>query len=186
MNSVSGAAYYTITPKVVSTVTTNDNNGVITAGTTAGTETYVISLYSAAGALVETKDTTVTVVDATKITEFAIGDLNKFYTGANAGTDYNQTVTVNGVVGGKKVVINQAKVKDFDGVVGLNASTGVFSASTDVTVLADTDGADKTATLKVLVEAGDNTYSATKEVKYSDAVPAAVAITVNNMVHNNC
>ena len=117
-------------------------------------------------ALVETKEITVTIVDAAKITEFGIDDMTKLYTGAEL-TSHQQTVTVHGLVNGKKVVINQAMVQDVDASGGL---AGAFAGGVYTPVVVDTDSADKTATVTALVQAGDVTHTVTKEVTYGDTL----------------
>lgn len=167
---------YTIQPKDSSNAVTTDANGVITASTTAGTETYVVTLKNAAGEVLDTEEVTVTVVDAAKITEFGINDLNKFYTETDAALTHTQDIDVHGIVNGKKVVVNQAMAKDFaasNGLEGISATTGVFTPA-DI----NTDSKDVASTIRVLVEAGDNTYTITKDVVYSNAAPKAASLDV--------
>jgi hypothetical protein len=170
------ATHFTITEKDAANVVTTYSNGAITASTTAGTETYVVTLKNAAGEVLDTREVTVKVVDAAKITEFGINDLNKFYTKTTAAVTHTQDIDIHGIVDGKKVVVNQAMAKDFaasNGLTGINATSGVFTPA-DV----NTDSKDVASTIRVLVEAGDNTYTITKDVVYSNAAPKAESLNV--------
>jgi hypothetical protein len=165
---------YTIAAKDANNaVTTAVTPGTIVSSTTAGTETYVVTLKNAAGTVLDTKEVTVTVVDKTKIAEFGIKDLNKFHTAASAA--HAQNVDIYGVVDGKQVVVNQNMAINFlasNGLAGINPTTGEYTP----TAVATTE--DKTSTIRVLVEAGDKTYTITKDVVYSSAAPKAAALDI--------
>ncbi|WP_433744926.1 hypothetical protein [Falsibacillus pallidus] len=166
---------YTIAPKTDSDVTTNVG-GTISASTTAGNETYVVTLKKADGTVLDTQEVTVSVVDASKLTQFGISDANKFYTESTAAASYAQDLDIYGLVNGKKVLVNQDMAKDFtasNGLLGINALTGEYTPTT-----VDTDGKDVNSTIQVLVEAGTSTYVVTKDVVYSDATPKAASLAV--------
>lgn len=164
---------FTIAPKsATNAVTTDVTPGTFVASTTPGTETYVVTLKKGNDVL-DTEEVTVTVVDAEKIEEFGIADLNKFYT-LTGSASHAQNIDIFGLVGGKKVVVNQSMAKDFyasNGLVGINTTTGAYTPQT-----VDTDGADKTSTVRVLVDNGVKTFTVTKDVLFSDATPKATGI----------
>ena len=172
------AAYYTIDEKEDNNITTfNAANGVISATTTAGTETYVATLYDKDSSVIDSLEVTITVVDAKKITAFGIDDLNKFYTKKDVGSDYNQQIKIHGLVNGKKVVVNQNMIQYVsasNGLLGINSATGVYTPTDDV----DTKGEDKTSVITVLVDNGETTITATKEVVFSNADPIAQSLVV--------
>ncbi|WP_025785657.1 S-layer homology domain-containing protein [Sporosarcina sp. D27] len=162
---------FTIKPKDVNNDVTTYTNGKITASTTAGTEDYEIILKDATGKVLDTKDVTVSVVDADKLTSFGIDDLNKFYTG-DVSAAHDQEVTIHGLYNGKRVEVNQDMVKDVSATNGLKiAANGEYTAEQIVT-----DSKDVASTLTVLVANKDNTYTVKKEVLYSDAAPVSQSL----------
>jgi len=167
----SAALDYTVLAKDASNTVTSLNNGVVTASSTAGTEVYEVVLKDANGNVLDKLDVTVGVVDADKLTEFRIGDLNKFYTGASSAA-HNQTVEVFGIANGKDVVVNQSMIKDVYASNGLTGFTGASFAASAI----NTDNKDVTSTLTVLVANSKSTYTLTKEVTYNSAAPLAQKI----------
>ncbi|TFZ41447.1 hypothetical protein E4100_02390 [Soehngenia longivitae] len=147
---------------------------VISATATAGSDVYTVKLFKSAEVLDE-MDVTITVVDKAAITSFGIEDLNKFYTGG-ADTKYNQQVKIYGLVNGNKVAVPQSMIKLVTATNGLEISgTGLYTAK-----VINTSGADVKSTITVLVEAGTNSYTLTKEVVYSDATPKAQSLTAKS------
>jgi len=157
-------------------------SGTITATTTAGSETYVVTLKKDATVL-DSIEVVITVVDKNKITEFGIADLNKFYTYTedDAATTHKQTVKVYGVVDGQKVAVNQNMIVSIDisgalsGSLTFNTTNAAYEY---VPVDVNTDSADKTAKITAVVATSTNTYILTKEITYSNAAPKASAIVV--------
>ncbi|PNT90819.1 hypothetical protein [Clostridium thermosuccinogenes] len=147
--------------------------GKVYALTTAGTDVYEVTLKDTANnKVLDTLEVAVTVVDKDKITDFAIADLNKFYTGA-VSIAHNQQVKIYGLVNGKKVEVPQSMIKMVTANNGLPiAANGAFS----ITNAVYTDDKDVTSTITVLVATKDNTYTLTKDVVYSSAAPKAQSI----------
>jgi len=147
--------------------------GTVYATTKAGTDTYKITLKKGSDVLDE-YEVSVTVVDKDKITEFAIDDLNKFYTGA-VSSAHNQQVKIYGLVNGKKVEVPQSMIQLVTASNGLPiGNKGAFS----ITSAVYTDDKDVNATITVLVATKDNTYTLTKDVVYSSAAPKAASLVV--------
>ncbi|WP_156137922.1 hypothetical protein [Sporosarcina sp. ZBG7A] len=162
---------FTIKAKDSNNDVTTYANGTITASTIAGTEEYEVILKDAAGKVLDTKDVTVSVVDADKLTSFGIDDLNKFYTGATSAS-HDQDVTIHGLYNGKRVEVNQNMIKDVSATNGLKiAADGEYTAQQIVT-----DSKDVASTLTVLVANKDNTYTVKKEVLYNDAAPVSQSL----------
>ncbi len=156
---------------------------VIASSNDAGTAKYVVRLFDADGEELDSFEFSITIVDKTKITSFGVEDLNKFYTGPADGTgepvaaDYEQDITVYGLVNGKKVKINQDMVKHVSGL------DGVAIVSDEVVyeqAETETDGKDKEGTLTFLVDNGKATYTITKAIVYSDAAPKAQSVVFYN------
>ncbi len=149
---------------------TSLSGDIISASATAGSDVYTVKLFKGAEVLDE-MDVTITVVDKAAITSFGIEDLNKFYTGL-ADSKYDQQVEIYGLVNGNKVAVPQTMIKLVTATNGLPISPNGLYTAQQVT----TNGADVKSTITVLVEAGSNSYTLTKEVVYSDAAPKAQSI----------
>jgi hypothetical protein len=192
--TTAGDRYYTVTAKTAAAdrVTTGDGIGDIKAvgkvgdDLNVGADVFEVKLYEKTSSdsddsdndkLLDTHEVTVTVVDGTKITEFAVDDLNKFYVGnTGAVPGHNQQVKIYGLVNGNKVVVPQSMIQ----YVGCNAlggklnATGAFTATTGDAI--ETKGEDKTAKLTVLIDNGASTFTIEKEITYNDAAPAAASL----------
>jgi len=150
----------------------DDGTGVITSSANVGTEVYTIQLKNGDGDVLDTYEVTITVVDLKTIENFAVGDLNKFYTATSAAATHNQDIEVYGLVGGNKVLIPQAAVTYISASNGLKGiTTGDTITFTPVDV--DTESNDKDSVITFLVDNGSKTITVTKEVVYSNAAPAA-------------
>jgi len=172
--STTGTFKYDVVKKS-GTSTTGSAIGVISATETVGSDVYTVKLYKDSTVLDE-MDVTITVVDKDKLTSFGIKDLNKFYTGV-ADSRYDQQVEIYGLVNGNKVEVPQDMIKLVTATNGLPIdSTGKYTAPTKKAAVVTTNGADVKSTITVLVEAGTNSYTLTKEVVYSDAAPKAQSL----------
>lgn len=171
--------YYVITEKSDNDRTIfNPSTGVIYATSNPGTETYVIELLDKDSNTIDTYEVTITIVRLSDITSYGINDLNKFYTesdAASAGT-HSQKIEIHGLVGGRRVVVNQNMITNINatnGLIGINPSTGVYTP-TDV----NTNGADKTSVLTVYVNNGTTIIPVTKNVVFSNAIPLAKSLVI--------
>jgi hypothetical protein len=186
--TTAGDRYYTVTAKTAAAdrVTTGDGIGDIKAvgkvgdDLNVGADVFEVKLYEKASGedkLLDTYEVAVTVVDGTKITEFAVDNLNKFYVGNTGAADgHNQQVKIYGLVNGNKVVVPQSMIKHVTCTAlgtKLNAS-GAFDADAGTAI--ETKGEDKTAKITVLVDNGANTFTIDKEITYSSAAPAAASL----------
>lgn len=173
------APYYVITEKSNNDRTIfNPTTGTIYATSNAGTETYIIELLDKNSNTIDTYEVTITVVKASDITSYGINDLNKFYTesdAASAGT-HRQKIEIHGLVGGRKVVLNQNMITNIsatNGLLGINPSTGVYTP-TDV----NTNGSDRSSVITVYVNNGTTIIPVTKSVVFSNALPLAQTLEI--------
>ncbi len=171
--------YYVITEKSNNDRTIlNPATGIIYATVNPGTETYIIELLDKDSNTIDTYEVTITVVKSSDITSYGINDLNKFYTesdAAVAGT-HSQKIEIHGIVGGKKVVVNQSMITNIsatNGLLGINPTTGVYTP-TDV----ETNGADKASVITVYVNNGTTIIPVTKNVKFSNALPLSESLEI--------
>lgn len=149
-------------------------SNVFTAAT-KGTTKYKVQLIETVDStdkVIDEYEFTMEAVDLKDITEFGITALNKHYTGADSDA-HNQVVSIYGKKGSNKVKVNQGLIKNVSVTGGLSVD-GTTLEST----LVDTNNADKTATLTVLVEGATAPITLTKEVKYNSAAPKAQSIDV--------
>lgn len=173
------APYYVITEKSNNDRTIfNPTTGVIYSTINPGTETYIIELLDKDSNTIDTYEVTITVVKTGDITSYGINDLNKFYTesdAASAGT-HGQKIEIHGLVGGRKVVINQNMITNIsatNGLLGINPLTGVYTP-TDV----NTSSSDRTSVITVYINNGSTIIPVTKSVVFSNAVPVAQSLVV--------
>lgn len=167
--------YYTISKANPSSTITSISSGVISAGSTPGTDVYIVELLDKNSNLLDSIEVTITVVSMESINSFVIGDLDKFYTGTGAGSGkYNQQIKVYGVISGQKVEIGDGSilyVSATNGLgAGINSSTGLYTGT-----LINTDGKDQTSEITVLLANGQTVK---KTVAFSSAAPVAQSLVV--------
>lgn len=168
--------YYTVTPTSGSaTQMAADTTVKVKAAATEATDKYTINLMkNGVATLIDTLDVSVQVVNLDKISEFVINDMYKVYTGtADRVSGHNQEISVYGMYNGKIAAVPQSVIVAVSDNAGLTVATG---GDYKTTAGAITNGADKTATITVLVSNNATSKTLTKEVVYSDAAPKAQSI----------
>jgi hypothetical protein len=154
-----------------------DTTVTVKTSATEATDKYTVNLnktVSGTTTLIDTLDVSVQVVNLDKISEFVINDMYKVYTGtADRVSGHNQEISVYGMYNGKIAAVPQSVIVAVSDNAGLTVATGGAYVTTAGAI---TNGADKTATITVLVSNNATSKTLTKEVVYSDAAPKAQSI----------
>ena len=171
-------SYYYIIYKKASIGSTvfDTSTGTIHSTTTSGTDTYIIELLDKDSKTMASKEINIRVIKPSDISSFGIDDLDLFYTDISGAGTHRQTITIHGLYDSKKVVINQ------DMIVHIGASNGLagFDSNTKIytPVSINTNGEEKSATITVYVNNGNEIVPITKDVLFSNAAPEAKDVIV--------
>ncbi|WP_394188569.1 S-layer homology domain-containing protein [Paenisporosarcina quisquiliarum] len=167
---------YTITPVDGVADTVTYSNGVFTAAS-KGTEEFKVTLTDASNKVLDEYNFTMESLALSDLTGFGVEDLEKHYTGDNAGASHDQTIAIFGLKGEQEVKVNQSLIANVSITNGLTVTTSGDTVTLE-SVTKNTDGADKTATLTVLIEGANAPVAVTKEVVYSSAAPVAASVDI--------
>lgn len=148
-------------------------------GGAKGTETVSFTLKDAANKEVDVYKTGFESVALADISTFQLANVDKVYTGGTAAgltlTDYDRAITLEGLKGNAKVKVDQGLMAAQTITSGLAINGGKVQAPATAI---NTDGADKTATLSVVVDANGGAQTLTKTVTYNSAAPAVATVKV--------
>ncbi|MEF2244033.1 S-layer homology domain-containing protein [Paenibacillus sp. IITD108] len=155
-----------------------------------GTEQFKLTLFNDTGAKVDEYVLSLEAVELKAITTFQLADIGTVYTGGDLTTanndftsgsfnlaDYNRAITLEGLKGNKKVKVDQGLVVTAGISNGLSVNSS-YSAIEAPAAKVNTDGAEKEATLTVVVDTANGAQNLVKTVKYNSAKPAASTIVV--------
>jgi len=164
----------------------SDNAITLTAPSAVkGTESIKFTLFNADGDNIDEFTTAFETVELSGITTFQLADIGKVYTGGTITgdtgaftlADYDRSITLEGLKGSKKVKVNQGLIATAGVTGGLEVvSNKIVAPTTKV----DTSGADKEATLTVVVDTANGALSLSKTVAYNSATPAAATVVVRH------